>query len=389
MQHSRQSPLVGDQLDPLVRTAFCNCETADAVERLKDQLGPGPFALVILYAAPRTDLQHLLGGAQTALPQAIVTGCTTAGEIVPEVGYVDDGLLAVAFPEAHFAAEALVFRALSSLEQQDLISQTIRARARLSQSAPSFENEFACLLVDGLSLAEDRLASALAAGLGPMAMFGGSAGDGVNFESAPIFWRGEVLHDAAVLTMLRSKCEAHVFSLNHFHPTEQRMVVTRADPSQRIVHELNAEPAARELGRILGRAPEQIDTFTFAQNPVVVRIGKEHHVRAIKRVAESGGLEFFSAIDEGLVLTIAHAEPMVEHLHNQLDALCTERRPDVIIAHDCLLRRIEAEQKQVTRGVSSILAKYRVAGFSTYGEQIGGMHVNQTMTGVALYAPSS
>lgn len=388
MHSSGQVPARGAQLDPLVRTAFCECDAPGAIRRLKDDLGPGPFALVILYAAPRTNLTDLLYYAGAAWPGAIVTGCTTAGEIVPDAGYVDDGLLAVCFPKAHFAAKSMVIRSLADIDPQALISETIRARAELSTAAPSFDNEFACLLVDGLSLAEDRLASTLAAGLGPMAMFGGSAGDGTNFESAPIFWQGEVLHDAAVLTMLRSKCEAHVFSLNHFHPTEQRMVVTRADPSNRIVYEINAEPAAQELGRILGRAPEQIDTFTFAQNPVVVRIGTEHHVRAIKRVTETGALEFFSAIDEGLVLTIAQAEPMVDHLQTELGALCAQRQPDVIIAHDCLLRRIEAEQKQVSRGVSSVLAKFRVAGFSTYGEQIGGMHVNQTMTGVALYAPS-
>jgi hypothetical protein len=28
-----------------------------------------------------------------------------------------------------------------------------------------------------------------------------------------------------------------------------------------------------------------------------------------------------------------------------------------------------------------------VVGFSTYGEQLNSMHVNQTMTGVAIYPP--
>ena len=39
----------------------------------------------------------------------------------------------------------------------------------------------------------------------------------------------------------------------------------------------------------------------------------------------------------------------------------------------------------MTRDVSSILAKHNVTGFSTYGEQIGPLHVNHTMTGVAIY----
>jgi hypothetical protein len=35
------------------------------------------------------------------------------------------------------------------------------------------------------------------------------------------------------------------------------------------------------------------------------------------------------------------------------------------------------------------LQRHRVLGFSTYGEQLNSMHVNQTMTGVAIYPPES
>ena len=38
--------------------------------------------------------------------------------------------------------------------------------------------------------------------------------------------------------------------------------------------------------------------------------------------------------------------------------------------------------------VSALLRKHGVTGFSTYGEQMNSMHVNQTMTGVALYPPT-
>ena len=52
-----------------------------------------------------------------------------------------------------------------------------------------------------------------------------------------------------------------------------------------------------------------------------------------------------------------------------------------------MLRRIEAGQFQQTRAISDILSKHNVIGFNTYGEQIGALHVNQTLTGVAFYAP--
>ncbi len=41
----------------------------------------------------------------------------------------------------------------------------------------------------------------------------------------------------------------------------------------------------------------------------------------------------------------------------------------------------------MTQDISHILRDNRVVGFSTYGEQINSMHVNQTLTGVAIYAP--
>lgn len=371
----------------ILRTAHVPADAPDLLPRLACEMGPGPFALIALFASPRCDFAALMEGAKEMWGDCQVIGCTTAGEIAPSVGYVEDSVVAIGLTADHFHTEVLLFEDLATLNEQELIRQTIRARTRLGETAPHFEQEFAWLLVDGLSMSEDHLVSALSPGLGPLQLFGGSSGDGIRFEHSMIGFDGQVLERAAVLALVRTSCDVKVFSLNHFKPTSQRMVVTRADPKRRIVHEINAEPAARELGRVLGKNPEDIDTFTFAESPMVVRFGGKHHVRAIKRVTEDGDLEFFSAIDEGLVLTIAEAAPIGAHLRDELSTLSSRERPAAIIACDCVLRRIEAEQKQCTRDLSAVLAEYNVTGFSTYGEQVGGLHVNQTMTGVALYAP--
>ena len=39
--------------------------------------------------------------------------------------------------------------------------------------------------------------------------------------------------------------------------------------------------------------------------------------------------------------------------------------------------------------MSEVLVRHGVVGFNTYGEQFGGMHVNQTFTGAAIYAPDA
>ncbi len=344
-------------------------------------LGPGPFALVVLFVSPEADLAALSAGLPSFA--APVIGCTTAGEICAE-GYAEGQVVAVGLPADSFAVELIVIPDLGRLDPQDLAGRLIRGRAALARQRPEWEGEFAFLMVDGLSVREDELAAVLATGLGPVPLFGGSAGDGTRFGATHVLAGGQLLHNAAVLALVRTACGVRVFSLDHLIPTDRRMVVTEADPARRIVRRINAEPAAREYARLLGKDPGQLTPFTFAAHPVVVRLGGRHHVRAIQRVDDNGDLIFFSAIDEGLVLTLAEPQDMAAHLDAALRGL---GEPAAILACDCILRRLEAQEKQAHGAVSRLLKAHRVVGFSTYGEQLNAMHVNQTMTGVALYPP--
>jgi hypothetical protein len=80
---------------------------------------------------------------------------------------------------------------------------------------------------------------------------------------------------------------------------------------------------------------------------------------------------------------------MAAHLDQALTGLSEGGRPAAILACDCILRRIEAMENQRFGAVSSLLKQHGVVGFSTYGEQLNSMHVNQTMTGVAIYPPKA
>lgn len=371
---------------PLVVTASVPAKGRDPAGRLAEALGPGPFDRILLFISPEADLAALTAELGQRFDLSRVIGCTTAGEISGE-GYAEGEIVAVGFPAAHFATDCLLVPDLGDLRPQEMIGQLIRRRAALAAQKPGWDHEFAFLMVDGLSTREDALTSAFAAGLGPLPLFGGSAGDGIRFARTCVIWQGEARENAAILMLVRTDCRVRVFKLDHLLPTERKMVVTGADPRRRIVREINAEPAAREYARLLGKDPAQLTTFTFAAHPVVVRVGGRHHVRAIQRVDENGDLIFFSAIDEGLVLTLAEPQDMVAHLDAALSRLSEGGKPAAILACDCILRRMEALEKQKYGALSKVLRDHRVVGFSTYGEQWNSMHVNQTMTGVAIYPP--
>lgn len=370
----------------IVKTAFAQHDTGQSIETLERQLGDDPLALVILFVSPNADASAVIAEAAHAFAPTPVVGCTTAGELA-DSGYCEDQIVAIGLPRSHFEICTVLVPDLNKFDADSIIKEMIHNRNAMMENAPEWDHEFTFLMIDGLSTKEDELTSELAVGLGPVPLFGGSAGDGTQFGRTYVLHQGQARSNAAILTQVRTRCPIKVFKTDHLVPTARRMVVTKADPAKRIVQEINAEPAAREYARILGKDPEQLTTFTFAAHPVVVQIGGKHHVRAIQQVAGNGDLVFFSAIDEGLVLTLAEPRDMVEHLQEEIGLLTDKQQPDTILGCDCILRRLEAQEKQKTHEISNILSRNHVVGFSTYGEQYNSIHVNQTLTGVAIYPP--
>lgn len=374
--------------DLIVRRAESAADAPEqAVAEVVSGLGGGPFALVLLFVSCRYDRTRVAAAVREQLQQETVIGCTTAGEIGVS-GYLDNSMVAIGLPLSHFRAAPMVIRDVDNFGQSFTVAEALRRRGGLADRTPTWSNEFAFLLTDGMSMREDGLVAALAPALGTTPLFGGSAADGVRFGETFVFADGGFRQNTAVVAFIRTACRIKVFRFDHLVPTDVKMVVTAADPARRLVHELNAEPAARAYARALGRESEQLSAFIFAAHPVAVRVGDRHHVCSIQRVEENGDLRFLTAIDEGLVLTLAKGQDIASHLARSLDELSPEGPPDTIIACECVLRRLEIEKTNVRTPMSETLRRHRVIGFNSYGEQFNMLHVNQTFTGVAIYPPA-
>jgi hypothetical protein len=176
-----------------------------------------------------------------------------------------------------------------------------------------------------------------------------------------------------------------VFKTDNFVPTGEKLVVTASDPDRRIVHEFNAGKAAEEFASAVGILPDQLTPMSFASHPVVVRVGGEYYCRSIQKVNADGSLSFFCAIDDGIVLSIAQPRGMVESTRSALRDI-RERLGgiDVVLGFDCVLRRLDARNRQLFRDMSELYRANNVIGFGTYGEQYRSMHLNQTLTGIAF-----
>ena len=62
-------------------------------------------------------------------------------------------------------------------------------------------------------------------------------------------------------------------------------------------------------------------------------------------------------------------------------------KPSLVLACDCILRSLEITQLGLKERVGEVFSSHNAVGFATYGEQFYGIHVNQTLTGIAFGTP--
>ncbi|MDE2441244.1 MAG: FIST C-terminal domain-containing protein [Betaproteobacteria bacterium] len=361
-------------------------EAKEAVAEFHNQVMQADMALVLFFCSTSYDLDTLAEEMNRCFPGVTVVGCTTAGEIGP-AGYQDRSLSGMSFSASAFVAEVGYVDDLQSFEiasGRDFAEQLFR-RLELRTHEAKFRNSFGFLLIDGLSLREEQVTHALQDGLGAVPMIGGSAGDDLKFDRTWIFHDGGFHTDSAALVLMSTRLPFHIIRTQHFVADSERLVVTEVDAAKRVVHEINGLPAVEEYARLVGVAPEQLTPSHFATWPVVVMIDGTDFVRSIQHANPDGSLTFYCAIDEGVVLRVAHGERLLE----KLEATFTDLERELgslegMLVCDCILRNLEIARNNQKAAVGDVFRRHNAVGFSTYGEQFGGVHINQTLTGIAI-----
>ncbi len=374
-----------------IRIASTSKKTvSEAVAELAAGLGSARFQHLIAFFSVDHPAAELAAALTAAFPEARIDGCSTAGEIAP-CGMMDGGIVLVAFPEQGFRILTDVIEDIEAcgVERATEIVRRLKSQFTRGEGCrePLRDRVFALMLVDGLSNSEENLVAAINWAIDDVQLIGGSAGDGLAFRQTALIHDGGVYNRAALLIMVESAFPFRVFKTQNFEPTPIKLVVTAADTENRVVHELNAEPAAREYAAAIGLLPDDLGPFSFASYPLVVKVGGDYYCRSIRNMNPDGSLSFFCAIDEGLVFTVARPQDMVSSTQTTLSEIENSLGGiDLVIGFDCVLRRLDAENRQIRRQVDAVYQKYGVVGFHTYGEQYNAMHLNQTLTGIAFGA---
>ena len=354
-----------------------------AADELFERIGQSGTSVVVYFATPGVDFARLARAMDGRFGCPTI-GCTTAGEITAEHGHERGTIVgaSIASPRLRVHGAMLGPADLRCAERMRVATQGLLSRLELGLGT---ERCFALSICDGLSMCEERLAAGVAASLGSVPLVGGSAGDDLAFESTMVALDGRAASGGAVLSIVETEHPFEIFQAHHFAPTEARLVITGADPATRRVHEINGEPAAVGYARAVGIDPDLLSPAVYSAHPVMLRVGGRHYVRSIQRKNDDGSLTFYCAIDNRLVLRLGEGRGITACLDEQVRRI-RERIPSLAltIGFDCVLRRLELLEKGLREDAAASVRGANMIGFSTYGEQINGLHVNQTITGVAI-----
>lgn len=366
-------------LHPRARVATACGVVQDVARDLATAFADDPPALVLVFAADGTMVEPLSGLLSERLgSKALVLACSSAGGFAFD-GYDDDRVIAISLSAAAFHARALW---LSRLRQHAALDW-MRALRGLAEDMPvaAGRSRFGLLLIDGMSGREELVTTTVDATLPGLLVLGGSAADGLRFGRTHLALNGQTQDESAIFCLIDTQFAIEEVVFDHFVPVGEKMIVTDADPDNRVIREINAEPAAEEYARLIGYTGRALGPHAFAENPLLERSAGRHFVRAIAGVTPEGGLSLMSSIQTGAILTIGRPESLTEGLRKRMEALGPAQ---LVLGFDCILRRIAVEHAGEQATVAQLCRDHRIAGFNTYGEQHGGIHVNQTFVGLAI-----
>ncbi len=372
---------------PVRRGDSKRTDAREAVAELDATLGLQTAALGVLFYSPSYDEEALVEELTKRQAAGPIVACTTAGEIGMD-GYQDDSISGFSLTGDEFQVAIGVVDGLSdfSIEQAGEIATTLRADLGAQVESMKSSNCFVLLLVDGLSGAEEPLTFKLQQALGDIPLVGGSAGDRYDFKSTRIIANGKAASDRAVIVMVHTTRPFQIISEQAFHPTDRKVVITGADPGSRKISEINGITAAEGYAELLNlEGPDQLTAELFAERPLMLQLGGQWHVRSPQTVLEGGAIQTYCAVEEGNVLSVGECIDFAGSLRETLEAARSKiGEIQLLIACDCIQRRMRIESHDELELASEIMREFNAIGFSTYGEQCGTVHMNQTLTAIAI-----
>ncbi|MWV17235.1 chemotaxis protein [Pseudomonas sp. L-22-4S-12] len=381
------------------------------LQQLPEQLAAVRFSptYVAGFVSPHVDIDAVARQVSRRFPQAVVSLCTTAGELSsanPQLYCATDGqwerVVLQLFGPGVIAAAEIVALPLESRDiraggpRQPLAERIARLTAalkRLRVNLPiDYRDTLAYVLFDGLCASESFFMEALyESGRFPCLFVGGSAGGTLDFCTTRLHDGQRSYENHALIVFLKCAPQTRfgVFKSQNFEPTPYSLSVLSASLEERYISQvIDSRGAIRSMVAALCErfdcAPAELEQ-RLADYSFAIRVGDELFVRSIARIdLQSERVHLFCDVAAGEELVMVRRTPMIEATRRDFARFMQGKAgtPLAGLLNDCILRRLNNPRDLA--GMDGVFQGVPVAGFSTFGE-ILGLNLNQTLTAVFFF----
>jgi len=356
---------------------------ANAAQDALTQLGVPDAHLAIVFASVQYDQEKMLGGVRSVIKDALLVGCSTAGEITNEGPLQKRSVAVMLMHSDTVKFYGGVGENIKTDTRGAGKAAADQVKGQAKESLKAFMMFPDVLTGNGADIVRGVLDS-----LGEhFPVVGGAAGDDFQFKQTYQYLNDKVYSGAVVGLGLSGDFKIGIGVKHGWIPVGAPKKVTKSNGS--VLHELDGEPAIKIYEDYFGEEEaKQLKTETLAKLAITYPLGMrfegsdEMLIRDPITVDEHGSITCAAEIPEGseIQLMIGSREEAVkvaavaaQNAYEQLDGSA----PKGVVIFNCIARNklfgdrigdeIDAIQNVLGRDVPLI-------GFYTYGEQapLGG-----------------
>ena len=314
--------------------------------------------------------ERLIKEIRSAYPKAILTGCSTAGEIFG-TQVLDDSLSVTAVQFESSAVKASMVQVGTALD-------SYQAGKELAGTIPHQNLVHVFVLSDGLNVNGSELVAGLTDNLPEhLNVTGGLSGDGDRFENTVVLWNDVAQSNTVVLVGLYGdRLNAGYGSLGGWDPFGPERLITRSEGN--ILYELDGQSALGLYKEYLGDHAEELPgsglLFPLSLRTEDKELGVVRTILAVDEDEKS--MTFAGDVPEG-----SYAQLMKANFNRLIDGAIDAARtsywavgsssPEFSILISCVGRKMVLKQRveEEVEGVRDILGDGTVlTGFYSYGE---------------------
>lgn len=345
--------------------------------------------LVMFFASVSYDFQEISRLIKAEFPNSEVVGASTSGEISAN-GFTKNSIVLTTMIDTQTTVKGVMIPegAKYPLIRKNEILNAMRHCGITPGKNGSHPDSFAITFINGLCNAEECILSVLYSIVGDDAfrVIGGSCGDDLQFKVTYASLNGEIVTDGGVVVFVKTAHRFVIEKENIFKPTGREVTLTNVDTDARKLISINNKPATTEYAQCAGISEGNIANASL-MNPLGRILGNQIFISSIAGVNPDKSFSMYCRVLNNTRVDILELDNVKEIMDTTCDKIeASIKRPGFVFFINCILRTLAFEKTDEGRYLVNLYSKRfdKVAGFSSYGEQIDRINSNQTLVVLAM-----